>query len=1671
MVMCVFKAHQLSNKYKCIRANVTISLKYLALLGCISCVFPLVVQAQNLTITEPLDGACISGEFTVNAPLEGGLINGNNFAPNPASMTFRLDDNTGNSLDIEIVTSTVSPAFAQPEPALCPDGTTEACGGQGFCIFTGECICFDNNDCDNGNGVCNAEGFCGCANDQQCGQGQVCNQGQCACSTNDACAAGESCLPSGACTCTTTDDCGGDLVCSNGVCSEINEGDRSFDFVDMATPEQLPRVIERTVELPPSLEDSEALALSVKVYDYSQPPPSIVATQTVSFKLDRAFPLLNTTDNCSNDQECSNGELCDLVTNRCFPANEANIGNCRELEDFSQGLSADYAVTDNFDSNPSVSVLEVVEDGCLRSQKILLADNCGNAQIVSAEGVRAPTLEEINVELEAYLCNSSPCIRDTAINEGGTASRINVASVVTAPNRCYDYVSTVLDQLDENGTVLDTRTLFDDEILEALPAELLSSRELESSNGSVSIVHGGPFQLVAGQELIFTLHNNASETFVINADDYFDLNAATAAEVLIALNRQVSQVYAVLDGSDLRIKTREFGSEVSLDVSGTAAESLGFTAIFDSASAVGSGDGIFRARSELYACGNDVALISDTFNFSVSMPFDVSIGGPYNVNEGETLNISAANIFVSEEFGGIAKVEWDVDGDGLYELEESFDPVVTQLPAEPQDNPVLAESMLTSVAVNTDEQKSQLVSIRITTGQDESLEARASVEINDISPTCVLPQAIYDVSEGEPFIFTAPDTRSVSEADPITQYQWNFGDGSEPLTLAESTVQYTYQAEGEYTLTLNALDEDSSCPDQASALVRVGGVAPIIEGVGLDPNNVNLIEGEQVTFTSGQTRAGAGSDPIIEYIWDFGYSVDGQPQQEIGEDLTAPTHTFNNDGDYNVCLTVRDSDDQVGPNCFNITIADLSPTAIWNANTLQASEGEAITFNWNGTVAGGEADPLTGLTWDFGDGSPIVQSDLNTPTIEHVFNGDGPFTVRITATDEDSSSFYEAQINILDVSPNAVFDYELPEGDPTAFEGVALTLNASASTAGAPTDPISTYRWDFGDGSEVRETAAPTVSHAWPDGPATYEVQCTVIDSDGSTAVSTLQLSVENVAPEITIVSAGSSEVGSVSSFSINVDDVVADQPNTPGSNTEVEWDMGDGTILTGAEVTHTYNQEGTFNITVTFNDGDGGIAEATSRFTVNAQLAQFSSSVQVELAQNGGLVADPTVAIGEFSELPSEDNVYYLREGDEITLEVTVTSAELANGVLNPASFNWIRVPENARITNEAILPAPGEPQEGSRVKRTTLKWRPGFFEAGNYELLFRVSGEAGGEFDQVWTFNVAERGTPMLATTSTSGTYAEGSVVLYRYEQINGELLFTRERQVTNIGQGAYDIIADHANQRLFVSSPISGHVAVLGGNPMRLLRRIPTGPGAYDMDLGGGTLWVVNAEANTLIAIDPYTLKTIKTLDLTGIQRPLAVAYLSGETFSPKVVVGCGLTGKLLVINATAVLAGSGEQAIEHEVALGGSLTQFVQQDDDLWVADGKLRKIYKASINTLAQTGNLSSFSQIDGVPFAISDMTANEQGLWVATGDQLRLIDNEGFIEGYELNVKRIISADSSIYGADQPALILATGLDNQTEDPRVGHHLIDTNQELVEDVGISVSRRLQKLTNFIQYTE
>ena len=469
-------------------------------------------------------------------------------------------------------------------------------------------------------------------------------------------------------------------------------------------------------------------------------------------------------------------------------------------------------------------------------------------------------------------------------------------------------------------------------------------------------------------------------------------------------------------------------------------------------------------------------------------------------------------------------------------------------------------------------------------------------------------------------------------------------------------------------------------------------------------------------------------------------------------------------------------------------------------------------------------------------------------------------------------------------------------------------------------------------------------------------------------------------------------------------------------------------------------------------------VERASYRVVVTAQLASSVAQCDGRENQDGGFVMILT-PLGEFIEDEISDDVYYLREGDEITLSLNVNSARLANGVLNPATYNW-QVPEGAVLVETPILPPAGEEGEGQEVAQTTVTWRPGFFAAGQYNLLLSVNGESGGSFSRTWTFKVAERGTPMLATTT--GSLRRGRVVLYDYDLTNNEISFTPNREVT-VGRGAFDIIPDELRHRLFVSSPLSGHVAVLGGDPLNLIRRIPTGAGAYDMDWGGGRVWVVNTEDNTLTAIDPETLKVERHLDLTGIDRPLAVAYVEDETFAPRVFVACGLTGKMLVINVQDMLSGLGDESIEHTLDVGGSITQLAQFGDTLWAVDGKYRRLYKGSINTIAQTGNSAALSQIDGIPFAASDILATERGLWVATGDELSLIDPDGFIEGLGLSVDRLVEATPLLFPNGQPAIVISNG-------ERIEHKLIEENGDLSDSVGLN-SGRLQRLANFIQYIE
>ena len=260
---------------------------------------------------------------------------------------------------------------------------------------------------------------------------------------------------------------------------------------------------------------------------------------------------------------------------------------------------------------------------------------------------------------------------------------------------------------------------------------------------------------------------------------------------------------------------------------------------------------------------------------------------------------------------------------------------------------------------------------------------------------------------------------------------------------------------------------------------------------------------------------------------------------------------YDDSGEFEVCLQVDDPDSTV-EDCITVVVRDLAPVARLDGPGF-AREGEAVVFSALGSAAGGPADPLSRYEWDFGDGSPpVVVNDLAQTEVTHVFEDDGPTTVTLRVYDEDSFSQRTLSLFVEDARPQA--DLIIRAG-LTVPEGELITLDGRGSRAGAPSDPIVAYAWEFGDGSTLDGADLAQVTHRWPD-QGTFEVRLVVIDSDGSRSSAQRFIEVTNVPPRnLRITGPGVVEVGAEATWRAEYEDA-------PGDTGRLEWRLGDGRIV-----------------------------------------------------------------------------------------------------------------------------------------------------------------------------------------------------------------------------------------------------------------------------------------------------------------------------------------------------------------------------------------------------------------------------------------------------------------------------------------------------------------------------
>ena len=457
------------------------------------------------------------------------------------------------------------------------------------------------------------------------------------------------------------------------------------------------------------------------------------------------------------------------------------------------------------------------------------------------------------------------------------------------------------------------------------------------------------------------------------------------------------------------------------------------------------------------------------------------------------------------------------------------------------------------------------------------------------SPTAV---AAGPFSGSEGSAVTLSDGGSSDSDGSIVSYDWDCTDDGTYDGSGASYSGCVYPNEGSYTARLRVTDDDGS-QHSATAVVSIANLAPVVTDLSGDGNGV---EGSALVWTATATDPGPAD--VLSYSWDFG---DGTNVSSG----TSPSssHSYLDEGSYTVTVTVTDdaSPGLSDSDSIVVTVTNAPPSGLV-ITAPSGDEGELLTMS---ALAGdpGSTDSLS-YSWDFGDGSPLVTG----ASVTHTYINDGQYIVTVTCSDGDGGSVVGTTATLIANLNPAISSLT---GDSSGVEGTAMSWSALASDPGL-SDTL-TYTWDFGDLSPTVSGASPSATHTYVD-EGSYVVTLTVSDdaSPAGSTSSTLSLVVDNVAPSSLVVSAPSGTEGELLAMSAQAQD--------PGADTLIfTWDFGDGSAtVQGALVSHSYDDEGSYTVTVVVSDGDGGSETGTAAVVIT-NVAPSISALSGDLTGDEG--------------------------------------------------------------------------------------------------------------------------------------------------------------------------------------------------------------------------------------------------------------------------------------------------------------------------------------------------------------------------------------------------------------------------------------------------------------------
>ncbi|MEO6142080.1 MAG: T9SS type A sorting domain-containing protein [Ginsengibacter sp.] len=592
-----------------------------------------------------------------------------------------------------------------------------------------------------------------------------------------------------------------------------------------------------------------------------------------------------------------------------------------------------------------------------------------------------------------------------------------------------------------------------------------------------------------------------------------------------------------------------------------------------------------------------------------------------------------------------------------------------------------------------------IYNFELTVTDNKGATAKSSVQVT-VNPAVNIPPTAYAGSNKNITlpVNTVSLTGTGTDTDgTIANYKWVKISGPSSYTIVNNTSATTdvsALSEGIYNFELTVTDNKGAT---AKSTVQV----TVNQAINIPPT-ANAGNGKSITLpVNTVSLIGTGTDTdgtVASYKW---IKISGPSSYNIVSNTSSTTQiTALTEGIYNFELTVTDNRGATAKSSVQVTVnpaINIPPTANAGSNQSIILPVNTVSLTGTGTDTDGN---VASYKWTKISGPSSYNIVKNTSAITDVTGlTEGIYQFELAVTDNKGAIAYSS----VSVTVNAANNVP-----PTANAGSnnSVTLpNNSVSLAGSGADvdgTIASYKWTkiSGPSGYTFVNASSAVTDVFGLTEGVYKFELTVTDNKGSTAKSSVQVTVNPANNILPTANAGSNK--SIT-LPINTVSLAGSGSDADGAIASYKWIKLSGSsnfniINAASAVTDvTGLTEGIYQFELTVTDNKGATAKSSVQVTVNPAnnilpTANAGSNKSITLPINtislagSGSDADGTIISYKWAKISGPSNYNFVNAASAVT-DVTGLTEGIYMFELTVSDNKGATAKSSVQVTVSAVI------------------------------------------------------------------------------------------------------------------------------------------------------------------------------------------------------------------------------------------------------------------------------------------------------------------------------------------------------------------------------------------------